>query len=284
MVAVNRLTGHSPASSRSTRCRPIRRLDQRAGEDQRPAQAGAAAARRARAHRGEEPLAAAGLRRLTRATLPRPRDAADAPGRVTPEIKSDSVGLVVTSPPFLDVVDYAADNWLRGWFCGIDTSAVQITMHRKVEEWQARWRGRSASCGALRPGGHVAFEVGEVRGGKVKLEEVVIPSGVAAGLEPLLVVINAQQFTKAANCWGVRTTRRGRTRTDWSSEKDDLLVFVTAEVPGSPESNVSNTVSSLVIDSRSCSLRVMLASFRAPPSRVTVVYALTNAPKPALST
>ena len=35
----------------------------------------------------------------------------------TPEILSDSVALVVTSPPFLDVVDYEKDNWLRAWFC-----------------------------------------------------------------------------------------------------------------------------------------------------------------------
>ena len=40
--------------------------------------------------------------------------------RATPKIPSDSVALVVTSPPFLDVVDYAGDNWLRCWFLGID--------------------------------------------------------------------------------------------------------------------------------------------------------------------
>ena len=61
----------------------------------------------------------------------------------------------------------------------------------------------------LQPGGHVAFEVGEVRGGTIKLEEAVLPCGVAAGLEPLLVVINAQEFTKTANCWGVDNMSKG---------------------------------------------------------------------------
>ena len=61
----------------------------------------------------------------------------------------------------------------------------------------------------LVPGGHVAFEVGEVRGGKVKLEEAVIPCGIDAGLEPLLVLINQQQFTKTANCWGVDNNKKG---------------------------------------------------------------------------
>ncbi len=61
----------------------------------------------------------------------------------------------------------------------------------------------------LRPGGHVAFEVGEVRAGKVKLEEAVVPCGVEAGLEPLLILINDQKFTKTANCWGVDNNAKG---------------------------------------------------------------------------
>jgi hypothetical protein len=41
--------------------------------------------------------------------------------------------------------------------------------------------------------------VGEVHGGKTKLEETVLPCGVAAGLDPVLVLINDQKFTKTAN-------------------------------------------------------------------------------------
>jgi hypothetical protein len=33
-------------------------------------------------------------------------------------IPSGSVSLVVTSPPFLDIVRYDSDNWLRCWFAG----------------------------------------------------------------------------------------------------------------------------------------------------------------------
>jgi hypothetical protein len=62
---------------------------------------------------------------------------------------------------------------------------------------------------ALRGGGHVAFEVGEVRGGRVRLDEHVIPCGAAAGLEPVLTLINAQQFTKTAACWGVDNNAKG---------------------------------------------------------------------------
>ena len=61
----------------------------------------------------------------------------------------------------------------------------------------------------LRPGGHIAFEVGEVHGGNTKLEETVLPCGVEAGLEPVLLMINAQKFTKTANCWGVDNNSKG---------------------------------------------------------------------------
>src|SRR6185295_12039067 len=38
------------------------------------------------------------------------------PADRTPGIADASVDLIVTSPPFLDVVDYPSDNWLRCWF------------------------------------------------------------------------------------------------------------------------------------------------------------------------
>ncbi|HEY7442197.1 MAG TPA: DNA methyltransferase [Vicinamibacterales bacterium] len=128
----------------------------------------------------------------------------------TPQIRSGTVDLVVTSPPFLDVVDYAGDNWLRGWFCGIDTATVKLTVVRKLDEWQRAMTDVFVELArVLRPGGYVAFEVGEVRGGRVKLEEAVLPCGLTAGLEAQLVLINAQQFTKTANCWGVSNNRKG---------------------------------------------------------------------------
>ena len=36
-----------------------------------------------------------------------------------------------------------------------------------------------------------------------------LPCGVAAGLTPLCVVINDQEFTKTANCWGVDNMSKG---------------------------------------------------------------------------
>jgi hypothetical protein len=128
----------------------------------------------------------------------------------TPQIPSGSVSLVVTSPPFLNVVDYATDNWLRCWFSGIDPQSVKLTVPRKLADWQEAMTHVFLELRrVLRPGGQVAFEVGEVHGGKTRLEEAVVPCGLAAGLEARLILINDQKFTKTANCWGVDNNFKG---------------------------------------------------------------------------
>src|SRR5262245_23428019 len=130
----------------------------------------------------------------------------------TPGIPDGSVHLTVTSPPFLDVVQYARDNWLRCWFNGLDADAInaRITMSPTVEEWAAEMaRVFRELYRVARPEGWVAFEVGEVRRGVVKLEEAVAPLGIAAGFECTAILINSQSFTKTANIWGVRNNSLG---------------------------------------------------------------------------
>ncbi len=61
----------------------------------------------------------------------------------------------------------------------------------------------------LRPGGYVAFEVGEVRNGKVLLEKLVWRAADGLPFERLGVVVNDQEFTKTANCWGVSNNKGG---------------------------------------------------------------------------
>jgi hypothetical protein len=116
--------------------------------------------------------------------------------RSTPEIRDASVQLTVTSPPFLDIVQYRDDNWLRCWFNGLDADTVgrQITMARTIEEWS---RVMGAVFDELyritRDGGFVAFEVGEVRKRTIRLEEHVVPLGIAAGFACPCVLINQQK-------------------------------------------------------------------------------------------
>jgi hypothetical protein len=127
-----------------------------------------------------------------------------------PGIADASIDLTVTSPPFLDIVQYAADNWLRCWFAGIDPAAVAIDMHKTEEAWTAMvHRVLEEQARILRPGGYVAFEVGEVRNGKVLLERLVWKAAEGLPFERLGVMINDQEFTKTANCWGVDNGAKG---------------------------------------------------------------------------
>lgn len=132
--------------------------------------------------------------------------------RRTSHIPERSVQLTVTSPPFLDVVDYRTDNWLRCWFNALDVQAVaaKLTIVKKLEQWCSimgdvfieLWR-------ITKPGGWVAFEVGEIRKGTVRLDEYVVPLGLQAGFRCEGIVINAQEFTKTAHIWGVDNNSSG---------------------------------------------------------------------------
>ena len=209
MVAINRLTGHSAGFFSVYTLPPNQAVSVKAQK-------------KINRDRNQTPVAkniAGIILKKTRSLLsdgvnglfmPRQNLLVNAPAAETKSIPSDTVSLAVTSPPFLDVVDYAGDNWLRCWFAGIDPRKVKLTVPKRLENWQAEMTKVFAELyRVLIPGGRVAFEVGEVRGGKIKLEETVITAGREAGLEPELVLINQQEFTKTANCWGVNNNSKG---------------------------------------------------------------------------
>lgn len=130
----------------------------------------------------------------------------------TKQIKNNSVSLIVTSPPFLDVVQYAKDNWLRCWFNDIDVDDIagRITMSRTVDAWVEKMQVVFHELYRITAkGGHVAFETGEIHYGKTRLERVVLEMGVEAGFICDRIMINEQQFTKTANIWGVRNNTNG---------------------------------------------------------------------------
>ncbi|MCA8958037.1 MAG: site-specific DNA-methyltransferase, partial [Planctomycetes bacterium] len=216
MVAVNRLTGHSPGffsvytlpPNQAVSVRAQAKINARRGQLPEPRDVAALILRKSASLLGG--LDAELRARLVACRTHPAAGVVTAPAAATPSIESDSVRLVVTSPPFLDVVQYAHDNWLRCWFCGVDPDGVALSIHRRVEDWRAAMTEVFRELArVLRPGGHVAFEVGEVRGGAIQLEREVVPCGIAAGLSPELILINDQKFTKTANCWGIDNNARG---------------------------------------------------------------------------
>ena len=120
------------------------------------------------------------------------------------------VSLAVTSPPFLNVVDYKGDNWMRCWFAGIDPDTVPITQTGSLDAWKALVRAALDNVAAISaPGGVFAFEVGEVRKGSLLLDRVVADVARETAWEPFCIVVNEQVFTKTSNTWGVDNNRGG---------------------------------------------------------------------------
>ncbi len=134
-------------------------------------------------------------------------------------LASNSVDLIVTSPPFLDKVDYVTDNWLENWFIDSspETFAGNVVMSSSLEAWQQFIGDVLAEFArVLKPGGFAVVEVGEVEcgGNIINLDEVVADEAckLSAGdtrLSVHEVLINKQNFTKLANCFNVDNNRKG---------------------------------------------------------------------------
>ena len=132
-------------------------------------------------------------------------------------IMENTVQLTVTSPPFLDVVQYADDNWLRCWFNQINEKEIKITQVKSLDEWCDFIKDVFKDLFRItKPNGYVAFEVGELKNGrffrskeKIKLEEYVIPLGMDVGFDCICAVINEQNFAKTSNIWGIKNNKTG---------------------------------------------------------------------------
>ncbi|MHA1874256.1 MAG: site-specific DNA-methyltransferase, partial [Candidatus Heimdallarchaeaceae archaeon] len=98
------------------------------------------------------------------------------------------------------------------WFNDIDVKEIEkkITITRKLDEWtKVMKEAFKEFYRIIKPGGYLTFEVGEVRKGKIKLDEEVVPIGAEVGFEPVGIVINLQEFTKTANIWGIENNEYG---------------------------------------------------------------------------
>ncbi len=209
MVALNRLTGHSRGFFSVYTLPP----NQAASIERQ---------RKNNARRNQAPeyrdVAALILRKTRRLLRDLPRQAPTGRSRgflrqaVAEPFAWDGppVALAVTSPPFLNVVDYKGDNWMRCWFADIDPDAVDVTQTASIDAWKALVRAALDHVAMIAARGSIfAFEVGEVRKGALLLDRVVADVSRETDWEPFCIVVNEQVFTKTSNTWGVDNNRGG---------------------------------------------------------------------------
>ena len=209
MVALNRLTGHSRGFFSVYTLPP----NQAASIERQ---------RKNNARRNQTPeyrdVAALILRKTRRLLrdLPRQRPTGRSCGFLRQAVgepfawDGPPVTLAVTSPPFLNVVDYKGDNWMRCWFAGIDPDSVAVTQTGSLDAWKALVRSALDNVATIAARGSVfAFEVGEVRKGSLLLDRVVADVARESAWEPFCILINEQAFTKTSNTWGVDNNRGG---------------------------------------------------------------------------
>ncbi len=216
MVATNRLTGHSPGFFSVYTLPPNQavspesqiRINEKSGRTPEYRNVRALILRKSMQLQSD--LNAAARWRLQQAAAR--AQFLQNPAAQTTGIADASVQLTVTSPPFLNVVQYASDNWLRCWFNGLDAETIGqgITMSATVEAWSAEMLAVLRELHRItRPGGWVAFEVGEVQRGAIRLEETIAPLGATAGFRCEAILINTQKFTKTSNIWGIGNNALG---------------------------------------------------------------------------
>lgn len=133
--------------------------------------------------------------------------------------KDESVDLIVTSPPFLNQVDYIQDTWVETWFCGIDKALVEgkIVQTPDLSKWMQFISDTLSELNrVVKPGGYVAMEVGEVKykGKILNLDEKIVELATSAkynGDQFRLreIYVQSQKFTKLANCFKVKNNKLG---------------------------------------------------------------------------
>jgi len=126
------------------------------------------------------------------------------------EIRDNYIDITITSPPFINLVNYVKDNWLRLWFNGYNYSDFKgkITIVNRLEDWSMFIKDTLKELYRVsKIGGYVAFEVGETK--QADLSELVYNIGLDVGFKHISTFINMQAFTKTSNIWGVDNNKKG---------------------------------------------------------------------------
>lgn len=144
---------------------------------------------------------------------------ADSRSLPLPSRNGSGIKLIVTSPPFLNTINYIDDNWLRLWFLGIGREKLRKTLVQtdSLEEYREFLKGSMKEMHrVLHDNGVCAIEVGDVshKSKKLNLDELVVELSGEVGFEVKELLINhisapkiSKAFSESAKMKGTRTNR-----------------------------------------------------------------------------
>jgi len=128
-----------------------------------------------------------------------------------------SVDFILTSPPFLGVINYIDDNWLRFWFLGYNREKLRkvLIQTNNLEEYkQFLLVSMKEMHRVLKPNKTCVVEVGDVnhKSKKVMLDHLIVELADEAGFNVEKILINhfdAPKISKAfgRNFHGTKTNR-----------------------------------------------------------------------------
>ncbi len=121
-------------------------------------------------------------------------------------IESNSVDLIVTSPPFLNVINYIDDNWLRFWFLGFDRNQLRNTLIQtgNLEQYKNFIKNSLKEMyRVLKKEKYCVIEVGDVRhkSKKIYLDHIIVELAKDLGFEIEKIMINYMEAPKISRAF-----------------------------------------------------------------------------------
>lgn len=122
-------------------------------------------------------------------------------------LNNNSVDLIVTSPPFLNVINYIDDNWLRFWFLGYDINRLRdkLIQTGDLEQYKSFIKDSLKEMNrVLKPGKYCVVEVGDVmhKSRKLYLDHVIVEVAKNLGFEIEKIMINYMEAPKISRAFG----------------------------------------------------------------------------------
>ena len=116
-------------------------------------------------------------------------------------IENNSVDLIVTSPPFLDLINYIDDNWLRFWFLGFNKEDLRTSLIQTgdIKEYKNFIKDSLKEMNrVLKKDKYCIVEVGDVKHKreKIYLDHLIVDLAKDIGFEIEKIMINSMESPK----------------------------------------------------------------------------------------